>query len=179
MSTVTTLDALTRAVSRVLQTIRPASGAVVVGRVGEVAAPAVPYILFSIESVTPQASPVVSYSDEDPPVTQTVTATAVPIVFLVEVIGGAAMGDAFRAALALRVSQRSFDLWAIAGLMDITAPTNLSALEVGTMRQRAQFRLALSAALDYSIGAETIEHLTIVANGETVTVSKGVNPHGC
>lgn len=175
----TTLENLKVAVARVLQSVRQAPGVVIEGRVGEVAAPARPYFLYSIESATPQASPVTTYSAEDPPLTQTVTATAVPVVFLIECVGGAAMGDAFKAALALRVSQRAFDLYAIAGLMDISAPTNLSAFEVGTMRQRAQFRLTLSAALDYSTDAETIEHISATVGDRTVTVSKGVDPHGC
>lgn len=173
----TTLDELKRRVSEVLQVVRP--GMVIEGRAGEAAAPVRPYALFSVESVAPVDFPIVSYDELDPPTIQTVTSTATPVEFLIEAVGGAAMGDAFRMCLTLRTSQRCFDLYAICGLMGVTAPVNLSALEVGTMRQRAQFRLTVSAALDFTADAETIEHISATAFDRTVTVSKGVNPHGC
>ena len=180
----TTLDALKRQVSRVMKASAPARQ-VIEGRVGETAAPDGAYIMFSIDGFTPQDFPLVEVTEVADEDIQTVTSTATSIVFLIDFAGGDAMTDASRAIMFLRMSQRAFDLYAIAGLLGVSNPINLSALEVGTTRSRVQFRLTLSAALDLTGAAEVIDSLEVtVANevsgyDETFTIERGVNPHGC
>lgn len=180
----TTLDALKRQVSRVLKE-STTGREVIEGRVGETAAPAKPYFMFSVDDFTPQDFPVVEIKEALPDDLQVVTSTATPITFLIDVVGADAMTDASRAMLSLRISQRAFDLYAICGLLGISRPINLSALELGTHRSRVQFRLTLSAALDFTAASEVIDSIEIAVKepvvefDKTLTIQRGVNPNGC
>lgn len=182
-----TLDALKRALSKAIKGAVSARQ-VIEGKVGEDAAPSSPYVMFSIDGFTPSDFPVTTITGPDDAEIQTVTACAVPVVFLIDVVGGKGSNDAWQDTsniiLNLRLSQRSFDLYAVCGLMGVTNPVNLSALETGSMRSRVQFRITLSAALDLTAEAEIIESIDVTViepqrlYDETFTIEQGVNPHG-
>lgn len=97
--------------------------------------------------------------------------------------GGDAMGDAVKFRLALHQTQRTVDLYLVAGLLGVTAPQDMTALELGTMRTRADIRLSLSAALtlenDAEIGETQGIRIREQAHGydQTITIVDGVPPH--
>lgn len=176
MSTATTLKALSDALGRMLLTVR---STLVVGRVGEVSVPATPFIMYAVDTFTPQGFTVTEIAGDKPDETQTVQSRATPVTFVVEVIGGEAAQDAWACCAVLRQSQRWLDLWGISGLAGVSDPINLSALETGTMRQRWQLRITLFATLELTNAAEVIEQVTITTADRTITIQQGVDPHGC
>lgn len=111
---------------------------------------------------------------------QDVQAIAATITVRLRFFGGAAMQDAVNTALSLHATQRTFDLYAVCGLLGVSNPVDLTALELGTMKPRVDMTLTLSAMLDWTTEAETIGSVQItVPPSGTVTVEEGVNPHGC
>lgn len=148
------------------------------GRVGEAAAPDGPYVLYWLERYTLPDSPRVSVPA--PFIDQKVEAPATPCEFGIVVVGDragqTARDDALRLCLSLRQTQRSADLLKVCGLMGVSEVANRSALETGTHRSRADFRLTLSAILDLSEPGEVIEqvdlgiHELTIPHTATITV---------
>lgn len=131
------------------------------GRIGEAAAPSVPYLMFSVD--------VVQLPDSIPNRITGNTQTAAAVVGQVEIamsfVGDlpaphSARNDATSTLISLRHSQRTADIYAGAGLMAVGPITNLSGLETGAMRQRFDCRLTLSATLTADADAETIHSLS-------------------
>ena len=104
--------------------------------------PAAPYLSLSVRSCTPMQHDRV---DVDP-LDETVN-TLHQIVIRLALRGGQAMTDAARLRGSLWSAQRWRDLWKIAGLGTVTSIQNLSALETGRIRARAEFQLTLHAVI--------------------------------
>jgi hypothetical protein len=170
-----TLTELENAFGLTLAAIMPARE-LVKGRVGDAAVPATPYVMYEAEDITLPDSPVVSISDDE--TTQTVSAVT-PVTFLLNFVGGNAQSDAVRFSLALRLSQRTADLWKVCGLWGVSQIIDLSAVENGTMRARAEVRVTLSATLHIEHAAELIETVDIEITEPqsvydmTITVNEG------
>lgn len=147
-----TLDVVETAFATYLRDVLPAR-VMVRGRVGEAAAPATAATLWDVATVTASDNPVTTYEDDD----QIVTSTDTVVSFLVTLIGGSAMADAVRVCNGMRASQRTGDLYAVCGLWGVDPAQDLTALETGTMRTRAEFRVALSAAIETVFIRETID----------------------
>lgn len=149
---------------------------IVQGRVGEGAVPAVPFVLWDLDRIEIQdftrtelfdpsaiVNPnVIVLSDGDPEEVQTGTQQIIispntPLEFVVNMIGGSAMADMVRFALSLRQSQRTGDLYKLCGLSGVGPILDLSAVEIGTYRQRVEMRLTLFTALDLTAPAELLE----------------------
>lgn len=131
-----------------------ATGRIVVqGRAGEDGAPAAPYVMWRLDWLElPDFTITESESGE-----QVIIAANTPIEFVLNWAGGNAMADAVAFGLSLRQSQRAFDLWRLCGLSGLGRMQDLSALEVGTFRQRVEVRLALFTAVDLTAPLELIE----------------------
>ena len=128
---------------------------VIQGRIGEAPNPAEPYAMWSLDNLELSDFPVITVDDAG--TEQSIVSTNTPLEFLVNIVGGPAMADAVRFGLSLRQSQRTLDLYALCGLSGLTPFQNLSSLEVGTYRQRIEFRLTLFAAVDLIVPPEWIE----------------------
>lgn len=130
------------------------SGRVLVeGRVGEAGAPAVPYALWSLESLVITDFPVKSIEGSN----QHIVATGTPFEFLVNFCGGNAMGDAANFILSFRQSQRLNEMYKLCGLSGFTGPRDLTAVELGNFKKRVELRVTLFAAIDLTAPAELME----------------------
>lgn len=140
------------AVAEWLNAVR-GSRVLVKGAIGESPAPSVPYVRYQLAGV--QLPDFVAL--ETGPTEQSARAADTRLTFLIDVVGDVGADTARRAAgrlaLTLRHTQRTADLFAVAGLWSVGEIRNLTAVELGTMRQRMQFQLTLSAILT----AETAE----------------------
>lgn len=142
------------------------------GRIGEAPAPAVPYIMYSVDVLElPDSIPT-----HDDGTTQTVRASAVPVEIALSIVGdlaapATARNDAARLLLTLRMSQRTADVLAMAGLAGVGPVRNMSAVEVGTMRQRFDTRVTLSAILTAEAATETIGQVEIGVFEHTIPTS--------
>lgn len=150
-----TITQIETAVAAWLNAVRGARE-LVKGRIGEAAAPSVPYLMYSVDVVQLPDSIPTRIADD----TQTAGAVAVlevALSFVGDIAPGhSARNDASLIMLSLRHSQRTADILAVAGLMGVGSITNMTALEVGTLRQRYDCRLTLSATLTADAEAETI-----------------------
>lgn len=150
------------------------------GWYGEAPAPSGPYFFYRVEGVEfPDLLPA---EVDDAGVIQTVRSTStVTVAFSLN--GGDALGDAVRLRLALHQSQRTVDLYRVAGLLGVSSPQDLTALELGTMRTRADIRVSLSAALTLENAAEIGEtqglRIREQSHGydQLITIVDGVPPH--
>lgn len=133
---------------------------VVQGRIGEGAAPANPYSMWSLESLELSDFPVITVDG----LQQRIVSTNTPLIFLVNIVGGQAMSDAARFGLSFRQSQRLNELYKFCGLSGISPMTDVSAVEVGTYRQRVQLRVTLFSAVDLLVGPEALEHQDTTLN---------------
>ena len=104
--------------------------------------PAAPYLSLSVRSFTPMQRDRVEVGQQ----AETIS-TLHQITFRLALRGGAAMADAARLRGSLWSAQRWRDLWPISGLGAVTAIQNLSALETGRIRARAEFQLTLHAVI--------------------------------
>lgn len=145
------------------------------GRVGEAGAPAVPYALWSLESLVISDFPVRTFQGE----LQHIIASNTPFEFLVNFCGGDAMGDAARFVLSFRQSQRLNELYKFCGLSGFSGPTDRTAMELGTFRKRVELRVTLFAAIDLTAPAELWEtvNIDVVSESpqfdETVSITQG------
>lgn len=130
---------------------------VVQGRIGEDGAPATPYAMWRLDRIQLDDFTRTTISGTD----QIVIATNTPLEFVINIVGGAAMADTVKFALSLRQSQRAADLYKLCGLSGVGPFQDLSAVEVGTFRQRVEHRLTLFTALDLTAPAELIETMCI------------------
>lgn len=152
------------------------SGRVLVeGRVGEAGAPAVPYAIWSLESLVISDFPVKSIDGSN----QHIVSTGTPFEFLVNFCGGDAMGAAAKFILSFRQSQRLNELYKLCGLSGFTGPKDLTAVELGNFRKRVELRVTLFAAIDLTAPAELWETVvTTVASDmpefeKTVSIIQG------
>lgn len=104
--------------------------------------PAAPYLSLSVRSCLPMQHDRVEVDQQ----AETIR-TLHQIAFRLALRGGAAMADAARLRASLWSAQRWRDLWPISGLGAVTAIQNLSALETGRIRARAEFQLTLQAVI--------------------------------
>lgn len=109
---------------------------------------------------------------------QTVAAPSTVSVQL-QFLGGDAFGDATRAALSLYATQRTSDLYRVAGLMSAGQVQDRTALELATMQARADLEIVLSAVLTFESAPESIDSVQITTPSESFTVTRGVDPHAC
>lgn len=158
---------------------------VIKGKVGEVPAPASPYAMYWVEGIELSDHTVNTPLDDQLNDNQIVSSRATPITYGINVVGGDdAHNDAIVLSLAARASKRRFDLYKVCGFVGATQVINLSALETGTMRGRAQFMLSVSAALDFEIYEGTIGSVDIglneltIPHSETIRIDERVNPNG-
>lgn len=79
----------------------------------------------------------------------------------VTLFGGAALADASRLRASLWSARRWWDLWALAGLGAVSSLQNLSALETGRLRARAEFQLTLHAVLEWHSPPQYFTHQRI------------------
>lgn len=148
---------------------------VVQGSIGEGAAPSVPYAMWNQESIELSDFPLITVDG----VEQHIISTNTPFVFLVNIVGGQAMQDAVKFGLSFRQSQRLNELYKYCGLSGISQLQDVSAVEVGTFRQRVQLRVTLFAAVDLLAAPETLEHQDTTLNvpglefGETFRQTQG------
>lgn len=127
---------------------------VVQGSIGEGPAPAQPYAMWNQESIELSDFPLIIVDGTQ----QHIISTNTPLIFLVNIVGGAAMQDAAKFGLSFRQSQRLNELYKFCGLSGISPMQDVSAVEVGTFRQRVQLRVTLFAAVDLLAAPETLEH---------------------
>lgn len=104
--------------------------------------PAAPYLSLSVRSCTPMQHDRVEVDRQ----AETIS-TLHHVAFRLALRGGQAMADAARLRASVWSAQRWRDLWKIAGLGAVTAIQNLSALETGRIRARAEFQLTLHAVI--------------------------------
>lgn len=130
---------------------------VVQGRIGEDGAPATPYAMWRLDRIEMGDFTRTVLDGAD----QIVIATNTPLEFVINIVGGAAMADMVKFALSLRQSQRTADLYKLCGLSGFGPMQDLSALEVGTFRQRVEVRLTLFTALDLTAPVELIETICV------------------
>ena len=153
MSTVTEIET---ACATYLRAMFPTERVLVQGNIGEGPAPSGPSLIWRLDTLEPPDFTVTEISETE----QLIEAHGVPMEFVVTVLGDrvgqSARDDAMRLVLGLRQTQRTADLLAVCGFMGVGEVRNLSALETGTMRQRAEFRLMLSASLHLAATPETI-----------------------
>lgn len=148
---------------------------IVQGRIGEGPAPSVKYSIWSLDGLELSDFPVKTIDG----VVQRVISTSTPLEFLVNICGGNAMADASQFALSFRQSQRLADLYRLCGLSGISRLQNLSAVEVGTYRQRVELRVTLFAAVELSAPAELLETSCVTVTSaapvfdETFCVTEG------
>ncbi len=155
-----TITEIETAVAAWLNAVRGAR-LLVKGRIGEGAAPAVPYLMYAVDlTELPDSIPV------DTDTLQTARAPDTRLEVAMSVVGDIAAGnrsarnDAATLALSLRHSQRTADVLAQCGLWGVSPIRNLTAVEVGAMRQRYDFTVTLSAILTADAPAETIHEVT-------------------
>ena len=142
------------------------------GNVGEGAAPSVPACIWRLTSIEPDDFPRVEYVGDDQ-----LLHSVTPLTFRVTCLGGPDTIDAcFRVAAGLRLSQRTSDLFKVCGFWGTQPVTDLSALETGTMRQRAEMLVVLSADITMTSPREWMDQVDLrveapaKAFDETVTV---------
>ena len=133
---------------------------VVQGRIGEDGAPASPYAVWDLESVELSDFPTITVDG----VEQHIISTNTPLIFQVNIVGGSAMTDAVKFGLSFRQSQRLNELYKFCGLSGISPMQDVTAVEVGTFRQRVQLRVTLFAAVDLLAAPETLEHQDTTLN---------------
>lgn len=155
-----TITEIETAVAAWLNAVRGARQ-LVKGRIGEAAAPALPYLMYAVDiTELPSSIPV------DVGATQTARAPDTRVEVIMSVVGDitagghAARNDAATLALSLRHSQRTVDVLAQCGLWGVSTIRNLTAVEVGAMRQRYDLTVTLSAILTADAPAETIHEVT-------------------
>jgi hypothetical protein len=126
---------------------------IVQGRIGEDGAPSTPYAMWRLDRISLDDFTRTELNGTD----QIVIASNTPLEFVINIVGGAAMTDMVRFCLSLRQSQRTADLYKLCGLSGVGPMQDLSALEVGTYRQRVEVRLTLFTALELTAPVELIE----------------------
>lgn len=155
-----TLTQVESAVAAWLNAVRGAR-ALVKGRIGEAAAPAVPYLMYSVGTVElPDSIPVAMDVSQTARAPDTVVEVNISVVGDITTGGHAARNDATALVLSLRHSQRTLDIKAAAGVWGVSQVQNMSALEVGTLRQRYDLTVTLSVILTADAAPETIEKVT-------------------
>lgn len=157
----TTMAQLSDAVGTYIIASLPANARQLVrGRVGDGPAPAGPYVIYRLESVTHPEFTRTEYVGDD----QIIHANTVA-VFVVTVVGDRpgqlAMDDASRIALGLRLTQRTADLYKICGLWSVEQVRDLTMLEIGTMRSRAELRIVLSVSAGITAAREYIDSVAV------------------
>lgn len=147
------------------------------GRVGEGPAPASKYAGWYMRRIELQDSIRSSIESGQ----QVIVAANTPLEFMIDLCGGDAMGDAVKFGLSLRQSQRTSDLYKIAGLSGVSEFLDISGVELGVWRNRVNFRLSLFAALDLTAAAEQIEEIPITVNVPAMehTETVRVTDKGC
>lgn len=133
---------------------------IVQGRIGEGPVPSDPYAMWSLDNLEIDIRPVRLIDG----MLQRVISVNTPLVFLVNICGGNAMADAAQFALSFSQSQRLGDLYKLCGLSGISPLQNLSAVEVGTYRQRAELRVTLFAAVELTAPAELLENIDVTVS---------------
>lgn len=156
-----TITEIESAVAAWLNAVRGARQ-LVKGRIGEAPAPAVPYLMYAVDlTQLPDSIPV-----DLGATAQTARAPDTRLEVVLSVVGDitsaahSARNDAAALALSLRHSQRTTDVLAQCGLWGMSPIRNLTAVEVGTMRQRYDLTVTLSAILTADAPAESIHQVT-------------------
>lgn len=145
------------------------------GWFGEAPAPAMPYFMYRTQVRDIPDSPITTTDG----INQTVQAMATVAVD-VSFNGGAAYSDALKLILSLRQSQRTSDLWKVCGMLGISNPMDLTALELGAAKARTDLTLSLSASLTLTNDAEVIDSVDLALResphlfDHSITISKGV-----
>ncbi|MPW31955.1 hypothetical protein F9L16_23660 [Agarivorans sp. B2Z047] len=138
----TTLDELEKALHDWLALVT--SRVIVAAGYDEQPRPKDPYCSFQITDTKPLDHPVTTLSEDG--LTESIYQQHSVQVTL-EVIGGNSNQVINRILSSTWSAGRSFDLWKLCGLGGFTEPNNLTALEVGTLRQRWQSKLTLHTTL--------------------------------
>lgn len=132
----------------------------VAGLIGEGPAPSSPCVMWRLDSVDPDEFPRTEYVDDDQ-----VIHSVSPMTFIVTCVGDrpgqSVRDDCLRVQMALRMSQRTGDLFKVCGFWGVEPVKNLTALETGKMRQRAEFRVVLSADLTLTAPREVMDEVDL------------------
>ncbi len=179
----TTLVQLKQGVAALMKVMLP-NRIIHEGMVGEGAAPNRPYMIYRLESFDLPDSIVNNIDEVGEDFTQSIRAMT-GVIFGLSFIGGDAFADAQRFMLSVRMTQRSGDLWKICGLSGFSPIQDLTALEVGAMRQRVDVKMTLFTSLELIETMENIESINFVVNEDALeysrllNVTQGENPNGC
>ncbi len=159
MSTVTQIeDAFAAFLSA--QFPNPGGRVIVAGLIGEGPAPSGPAVMWRTDGWEPDEFPRTEYVDDDQ-IVHAVTPISMVVTLLGDRPGQSVRDDALRIGSALRMSQRTGDLYAVCGLWSVEEVRNLTALETGKMRQRAEFRVVLSADLTHTAPREWMDEVDL------------------
>lgn len=135
---------------------------------GEAPRPRTPYVEVFIDSNEVPTSQYESI-DQDTGIVETVSAQTYLSVTL-NVYGGNAMQVASRLCRSLYSAQRYVDLWKVCGLGGVESVVDLTALERGALKQRAEIKLMLYCVLYDTFDSDYFDSVpySITKNSETV-----------
>ena len=170
----TTLAAIEDAFGTYIAASLPVGSRVLVrGNIGESPAPSSPYVIYRLAVTKHPEFTRTEYTSTDQIVRANTT-----VEFAVSVVGNrsgsTAMDDATRIALGLRLTQRTGDLYALCGLWGVEPVQDLSGVEVGTMRTRADFRVSLSVSTDITAPREWIAEVETTVTEPVRTFDKSI-----
>lgn len=145
---------------------------------GEGPKPGVPYVEVYL---TVQTSP--NYQTDtisQDGLTETITAIS-SIACQLDLYGGDAMQDASKLCRSLKSARRWLDLWNIVGLQNIEALRDLTALETGTRKQRAQVVVNFTCCLSDNFSSDYFDQVPITIQDSDRIIDTdlpgGTNPH--
>lgn len=138
----------------------------------------VPYIEMQLTQNDIPDSQNISLSQDG--LTETIS-SEILITCVLNVYGGAAMQDALKLSRSLHSSARYEDLWQSLGLGGIGTVQDLTALETGEMKDRAQMEISFYATMSESFTSDYIDNIDITVQEEinpfSETFNGGSNPH--
>lgn len=150
----------------------------VLANAGEGPKPGVPYVEVYL---TVQESP--NYQTDTLSVdglTETITAVC-SVACQLDLYGGDAMQDASKLCRSLKSARRWLDLWIIIGLQNIEALRDLTALETGTRKQRAQVVINFTCCLFNDFDSDYFDQLPITIQDSDGIIESdlpgGTNPN--
>lgn len=156
---------------------QPGGRDIVAGLIGEGPAPSRAAVIWRTDSWEPDEFPRTEYVGDD----QVIHAVT-PVTFVVTCLGDrpgqSVRDDCLRIQAALRLSQRTGDLFKVCGFWSAEEVRNLTALETDKMRQRAEFRVVLSADLTLTAPREVIDEVALTVATLAPPSDRTINVQG-
>ncbi len=170
--TTTTLDELRDAVLAWVQNI--SGREIVLANSGEGAIPREPYVEVFIELFENPTSQASAISEDG--LVETVTANVRATITL-NIYGDNPMQAASRLARSLFSAGRYLDLWQVCGLGNVENATDLTALQTGALKPRAQMKFNVYSVFSDEFISSFFEHVKIKVDGkESEDILGGDNP---